>query len=287
MWSSKNVISRLYGDYRHLSNARLFKNALYVFIIFKCTNWVINFDLLFGENAMSLLHAQSIPFYREPAFILLKPEASIVSALSIVCAALISMIQVVSRRSFILADLILYGLVININNKTYTHLTAGDPLLVNLLFLSVFLRKSNTGTNEETPWLSILLHNTSYAALVLQICIVYAYSALAKWADADWQHGTAIDSVNRAIHYSRPLIATYADNISIIAMVLNYLILAYQTLFPVLVFLKPIKRYFLILGMCMHVYIAFVMGIFSFGIIMVITYFLFLDMPGSPAKRSE
>jgi hypothetical protein len=52
-------------------------------------------------------------------------------------------------------------------------------------------------------------------------------------------------------------------------------VLGYQLLFPVLVWIKKIKKMFLLLGILMHLYIAFVMGLVEFGSVMIISYIIF------------
>lgn len=176
-----------------------------------------------------------------------------------------------------LIDLCIYFIIININSKIYTSLTAGDPLLANMCFLMSFLRKDFARKETFYGDLSVLLHNVSFVALIIQVCIVYAYSALAKWVDTDWQNGTAVDIVNRTYHYSRLFIVHHADGLFSLSFILSYVVLVYQSLFPVLVWFKSIKKHFLTIGVIMHLYIAFVMGLFFFGLIMALTYLLFYD----------
>jgi hypothetical protein len=54
-------------------------------------------------------------------------------------------------------------------------------------------------------------------------------------------------------------------------------VLAYQILFPAVVWFKKIKKPFLILGILMHVYISLVMGLVLFGLIMIICYAIFWE----------
>lgn len=122
-----------------------------------------------------------------------------------------------------------------------------------------------------------MLHNFSFLALLVQVCIVYFYSAMAKWADADWTSGNAITLVNKAAHYSNYFLMSNANTLHPVSMFVSYFVLLYQTTFPLFVFIPKIKRQFLTLGILMHLYISFVMGLFFFGLIMVLTYVLFYD----------
>ncbi len=113
--------------------------------------------------------------------------------------------------------------------------------------------------------------------MILQVCILYGFSALAKWYDADWLNGEVVYVTSQAQYYSRSFVINTVDSFHFLTVIITYVVLLYQSLFPFLIWVKGIKRYFLHFGVVMHLYIAFVMGLFFFGWIMVITYVLFYD----------
>lgn len=282
------VITYVFDDYRKQTNASLFKNLLYVYILLKCFFWTLNFDLLFGENALSYVPTDivsleefknKISFGKHFAYLLMYSTHAWHSALVIATLAAISIFSI-NKRSYYVLDIIVYFLIININMKTYTSCTAGDPLFMNLCFLSIFLRNDFTRAHGAWGDLKVLLHNFSFWALIVQVCIVYFYSAFAKWNDSDWTSGEAIHLVNQARHYSNWFLVKNADSIHMLSILLTYFVLIYQSAFPAFVFLPRIKRYFLHLGVLMHLYISFVMGLFFFGLIMALTYVLFYDFEG-------
>ncbi len=260
-------------------NSRIFKNTLYVFILLKCIIWFLNFDLLFGANALSWLKQFGVSTYSAPAFLLHHYSSSGLSFIFLSVLLVLTSVQLLRRSTLAIVDLLIAVIVLNIHTVTYTSTTAGDPLLVNICFLSAFLQKGSIHEMGAMPELRRLLHNMSYVALMLQMCILYFYSSLAKWFDPDWFGGNAVHLVNMTTYYSRPWLADHADALMPLSRVLTYVVLIYQTLFPVLVFVKPVKRYFLWIGILMHLYISCVIGLYFFGIIMLITYILFLDMP--------
>lgn len=271
-----------------------FKNLLYIFILLKCFFWTLNFDLLFGENALSYVssnivsitdYKNNISFGKHFAYLLLYSTESWHSVVVLGLVIVVSLYSL-AKRSLILTDLLLFLLLVNINFKVFTSTTAGDPLMTNLCFLSIFLRKEFTRTKGVWGELKIMLHNFSFLALVVQVCIVYLYSAMAKWIDEDWVNGNAITLVNKATHYSKYFLINTADTLHLISMVIAYFVLLYQTAFPILVFVPKIKKQFLNLGVLMHLYISFVMGLFFFGLIMALTYVLFYDFK-SPADSAD
>jgi hypothetical protein len=240
---------------------------------------------LFGENALSYVpgdivsleeYKNKISFGKHFAYLLMYSQHAWHFVAAIVALAGISIFSI-NKRSYYVLDAIVYFLILNINLKIYTSTTAGDPLLTNLCFLSIFLR--NDFKRGQNAWgdLKVLFHNFSFLALAVQVCFVYFYSALAKWYDDDWTSGEAIHLVNQARHYSNWFLVKNAGSIHWLSVFLTYFVLIYQSAFPVFVFLPKIKKYFLHIGVLMHLYIAFVMGLFFFGLIMALTYVLFYD----------
>jgi uncharacterized membrane protein (DUF485 family) len=68
----------------------------------------------------------------------------------------------------------------------------------------------------------------------------------------------------------------FAENRTL-AIIATYITLFYQGAFPILVWFKKVKLPLLLLGVLIHLSISFLMGIFAFGIIMSLSYILFLD----------
>lgn len=275
----------MFGNYIKSRNAWLFKNLLYVYILMKSIFWILNFDILFGGNCISYQSVETYGGYKYFAFILFlshKPWLSALFLAIVIGLALYSLF----RRSYYLTDLVIYVIIWNINTKSWTTLTAGDALFANICALSIFLRKDFTQPTDAWGELKVLLHNFSFIALVVQVCIVYFYSALAKWGDADWTSGNAIHYVNKALHYSNHFLAAHADSFYYVSFVFTYAVLIYQTAFPIFVFLPGIKKYFLHAGVLMHLYIAVILGLFFFGLIMALTYVLFYDF-GTPADHAD
>jgi hypothetical protein len=289
------AIAYAFDDYRKQTNASLFKNLLYVFILLKCFFWSLNFDLLFGENALSYIptdivtieeYKNKISFGKHFAFLLMYSTQTWHFVFALITLAGISIFSI-NKRSYYVLDAIVYFLILNINLKTYASTTAGDPLLSNLCFLSIFLRNDFTRTQGVWGDLKILFHNFSFLALITQVCIVYFYSALAKWYDPDWVHGEAIYLVNQARHYSNWFLVKNADSIHAFSVFITYFILIYQSAFPVFAFLPKIKKYFLHIGVLTHLYISFVIGLFFFGLIMALTYVLFYDFEDNDIQTRE
>lgn len=128
---------------------------------------------------------------------------------------------------------------------------------------------------ENLVELDKAFHNLGVSAIKIQICLVYFISGLAKLLDVDWQSGNAISQIFMVQDFSLPwMYESLYKNTSALKL-LNYFILGYQLLFPILIWFKKIKKPFLFVGILMHLYIALIMGLPTFGFIMIIAYSIF------------
>lgn len=180
-----------------------------------------------------------------------------------------------------LTAVLLYIVTANLFVKGYLMFTGGEALINILLFYLIFIQKSSKKQVENgAPLFSNLqnvLNNTFYWVVLIQVCVLYFFSTLYKLMDPYWLNGEALMYVSKVDAFSSPaLYAVFAENPTL-SMIGTYTVLLYQGLFPLLVWFKRIKIPFLILGVVFHLGIAIGMGIFTFGIIMILTYLLFLD----------
>jgi hypothetical protein len=186
------------------------------------------------------------------------------------------------RRSGYLANALLWLLVLNLNNYLYASLTAGDYLLNQLLFFNIFFCTGVSASRFNE--LKYAFHHLALAGIKIQICLVYVLAAWFKLGDADWMSGMAVYHTFQIPEYSNALLMSLP---LWLCMVLNYATMVYQLLFPVTIWFRPFKIHLLAFGILQHLIIAFCMGMFSFGIIMIICYILFLKYDESPGDRAD
>jgi hypothetical protein len=237
----------------------------------------MDYNLLFSVNSIIYKNVVSLPFWQKPAFVLFFSDSVSLPMSFLGVTVLTAIYVLVSRTNFRLAFFILWFCILNINNNVYSTLSAGDHLFQQLLFFSIFL---SDGHQKHSPFktdLDISVHNAGIIALRLQVCIVYFYAALAKLQDTDWLNGTAVGTTFAVHHYSSPFLY---DSNGLLSVCMNYLVIGYQLLFPALVWIRSIKKWFLFIGVVQHLFIAFVIGLPSFGFIMIISYAIFY-VPGS------
>jgi hypothetical protein len=270
-----------FGTFHHAERARIFLRCLWLFTCCKCLYWLVYFDLYFGTNSVVYLKDISFRTLKDAAFVLNIHSQPFLALIAILCALMICILNLSGRRIFLLSDVLLWLLIVNIHNRIYSTLTSGDILLNQLLILGAALNTKKHSGNSF-PGLRVALHNISLIAVKIQVCLLYFLSGIAKLCDAQWFNGEAIPLISQVNHYSLPWASVSSSPLTDLV---GYVVIFYQVLFPLLIWFRKIKKPFLVVGILMHLYISLVMGLFMFGIIMMICYLLFWPREKSSAEN--
>jgi hypothetical protein len=276
----QNLISYFFLDYRLKIQTIWFKRALYLFLLIKSIYWICYYDVLFGKNSVVSPAPQSIGVVRDLAFFLYNSSSPTISAYFIFILVMCLFLSAIYSKLYFCVDLIIWFVVVNLQQKIYATQTAGDFILNQLLFFNCFLAASCTSATAVKGSLKTFLHNLGCIAIIVQICLLYFLSGLAKLNDPSWLSGSAIAQISQINHFSIRSLLNLGLNLKGVFLVLNYLVLFYQIGFPFLIWIGKIKKALLITGILMHLYIAFVMGLVDFGLIMIFPYIYFW-----PVKR--
>lgn len=270
----QNPVAYFFSDYNFKTRSLWFKRLLWLFLVIKCIYWIQYFDLLFGKNSFVFLKEFDAGLLTNTAFILNKPQHSELCIWALVLLMTLSLLSLMNLKIMFVFDFLIWFLVINLHNRIYPTLTGGDYLLNQFLFFSIFIQ---TGFANVVNWknhFKTFLHNFGVSAVLLQVCYVYVVSGITKLYDQDWMNGEAVAMISQIDHYSLSSRLTFDVN-SIFAKILNYLVILYQLMFPVLIWITKIKKPLIIFGIIIHLYIAIVMGLVNFGLLMLIAYVYF------------
>lgn len=271
----QNLSAYFFSDFRYRQQTLWFKRLLYLFLLCEGIYYLLYYDLFFGNDSIVFVTPKSIGLVKGLAYLLYNSGSVILSRYFILAVLALSLINLFTARLYFIIDFLLWILVINLNNRIYPALTAGDILLNQFLFFNCFLSGAFTLRSSWQNELKIFLHNLSVIAIIVQISLVYLLSALAKSDDEDWLRGTALIAVSQIRHFSLFSFLSYSEKLEPLYIFMNYLVLFYQLFFPVLVWIRKIKKPMLLLGILMHLFIAFVMGLVGFGFIMILAYVFF------------
>lgn len=261
-------------------NANYFKKIIYLFIIIKSAYWLLNYNLLFGTNSIVTIKKFSdLGFISDLAFYLYGSAQVNAAYWFLSIALLLGFLGVFKKQIYILNDFLLWLIVINIHNRIYPVLSGGDFLLNQLLFFNIFIGYSHKKTD---PSYSVITHNFGVAGIILQLCWVYFIAGWAKLQSEDWMNGNAILLTFKTTHFSNDFFISLIEKTPFLFIFANYFLIAYQLLFPLLIWFKKIKKPMLFVGIVIHLLIAFGMGLVTFGLVMLIPY-IFLW----PLKQDE
>jgi hypothetical protein len=269
----KDPVSYFFYELNNKPQSALFKRLLYAYVILRCVLWLADYDLLFGDHSIVFQKNYELGSFKKLAFLLYN-RYHVLCYPAIIFSLALSILGFFNKGVYLLSDLLLWLLILNLNNAVYPTLTGGDLLLNQVLLFNCILSNDFKNNNSVRDQLRICLHNFGVLAILVQVCFLYFVSGLTKVLDASWAEGTAINIISRVNHYNlfHPIVF---DKNSIVGMGLNYLVMFYQLLFPFIIWFNKIKKPFLVIGLVIHIYISLVLGLPSFGIVMLIPYVFF------------
>ena len=132
--------------------------------------------------------------------------------------------------------------------------------------------------------LRVWLHNVGVLAIAAQIAIVYFIAGFAKAYGEEWQHGTALYYGAQADLYSSPLFHRITQ-VAPVEAAGTYISVVYPVLFPVAI-LSPFRVPWLVWGMTFHLFTAVLMGLWTFGMLMIgMDLFLIADREYAAFRR--
>lgn len=151
-------------------------------------------------------------------------------------------------------------------------------------FMLLYLSFANTYTyftlkpiqkNISDNSTSILLTNIAVYAILIHLCIIYFSTALYKLQTPQWRNGTAIYYI---LHYERyngtghnAALAKYTW----LNYTINYFTLAFELVFPFLIWFKPCRKWLIIAGIIMHLTIYWLFMLYGFQFVFIAVYGLF------------
>ena len=276
------IVTYLFNKRNQTKEIGWFRNALYLFLLYKVFIFLFQFKALFSEERFIYHHIKHINVVVDSVFFLNNHYSVLLACSFIFGIAALATIGLLKKSNYI-SNTILCLLIMNFTAFLYPTLTAGDYLLNQLLFFNIFF-SIKPSTSLAFDDLKKALHNTSLLAVKLQVCLAYFLSAFFKLTDASWTSGEGLYSTFQIPEFSNALLASIPYSV---CLVLTFCTIVYQLSFAFLVWFRPFKIYLFSFGILQHLLISFGMGLFQFGIIMIICYILFLNYDKSPADFAD
>ncbi len=183
-----------------------------------------------------------------------------------------------------LMALVAFVLHLAFMQRNFSIVYGADIVVTFLLFSLIFINSgrrlsvlSRSRTLGRVPSeIDEIVSTMGVRLLQIQMCIIYGYTGLEKLKGPSWWDGTAVWAVlgNQQIAMFD---ATWLRHAPILIMAMTFVTVLWEIYFPVLIWLKPFRRWVLLLGLLLHIGIAATVGLVFFSLVMVSTYFVFMD----------
>ena len=115
----------------------------------------------------------------------------------------------------------------------------------------------------------------------IQICISYAMTGLEKLKGASWWEGSAVWYVmgnQQLVHRD----FSFFYNVPMVVALMTFSVLLFEIYFPIAIWQKRLRPLWVIFGITFHLFTSFFMGIFYFGLIMMVSYLVWLRKEDIP-----
>jgi hypothetical protein len=252
-----------------VSTIRLFKAAMYGWLLFNTLFLLPIAGDIWGPNA--LIAGMQVPENVTYQFFYMLMYDAVNKWYYLFIALQLSALFVwFSGKWQRLAAVIIYLVTIILFLRAYLYVTGGHRLLQMFLFFFIFIDENKTDQRN------IILTNLFFLACIVQLLLVYLYAGLFKLHGDYWMNGEALYYVLSIREFSHPAIQHWLLDKTSLLKAGTYVALCYQLLFPILVWFKKIRWPFLIIGVAFHLMVAIVLGLPDFGILMVLSYTMFL-----------
>lgn len=175
-----------------------------------------------------------------------------------------------------LSTIAIYFFTVNLLNRIYLVTEGGNKLLLLFLFYLVFIDEDEEiGSDNSFNIFNNVVSNVFILIIQLQVVLVYLFSGIYKLYGEHWLNGEAIYYILSIDEFSHPWIQSNFLQAGWLMVFSNYLVLIYQLSFPILVWIKKIKPAVLLVGVLFHLFISLAIGLFDFGIIMILAYVIY------------
>lgn len=121
-----------------------------------------------------------------------------------------------------------------------------------------------------------VLDSMGMRMIQVQLCITYGFTGLEKFRGNEWWEGTAVWAVltNTQLNF---MDFSFFHHIPVIVVLMTWSTLLFEVYFPVVIWFRPFRKYWLLVGFLFHMGAAVFMSLPFFSLIMVSSYLVFLE----------
>ncbi len=167
----------------------------------------------------------------------------------------------------------------NLANHANVIQDGGNNLCELLLTYMLFINASGVPWSSKIPGVLrtflVTLSNGGLLLCRLQVFAVYVSAGVFKLNGELWQHGMALFYILQSQSYTHPVWGRLLVDHAWLATMGTYFAVIFQASFPFLVWPRKTRPVILLCGVMLHLGIAFVMGLLTFGLFMCVSYLAF------------
>jgi len=245
----------------------IFCKSLYVFLFLKI---LFLWPVLHDVHQYSPYELRSSLHYFLYAPIKLAQFDLNIFLVSILILLLLALIQ---RVNYFISALI-FWFSFSLSRLAFPIANGSDYVLNLFLFLSIFLAVVPAGKSDSLRNVQHVISNFAFLISKIQLSLIYVLSGFDKITSHAWRSGDAVYSIINLEYFINPNLPI-PDN-QTLYRVLAWSIILIELTFPLLIWFTRFRTYALVAGIFFHVGIIFVLSLPDFGIVMILTYCLFI-----------
>jgi hypothetical protein len=182
-----------------------------------------------------------------------------------------SMLSVFSTRWAFVPRLITWATAWILYYSAIESFNSGMMIMIQLAFFSAIVY-----VKAKHP-IGIMLTNLARMAVLIQLSLVYFVAAIYKVSGTQWLSGDAFYYTVHITHFASDFWTSERMlRLGWIGALITWAGLAYQLLFPVMIWLKRGRHLFLIAGIIFHLFIGTFLHLWDFALAMIFCYAIFI-----------
>jgi hypothetical protein len=265
---------------RSISNeffgVEIFCRSLYLFVFLKIlASWpLLNTIVVYAPTQLNNWWNK---FVFAPLYLLeIGPHVFMITALLVTGSAIFI-------RLNYLTSFLVFWVSVSLS-KAFVPILNGSDLVLNLFLLLAILIPAYPflkwrAIHDYQKYLSIFF----VLLIKVQVALIYFLSGYDKLITESWRTGAAVFSISNLDFFSNPVFDIELSKNS--ALLIAWLIIVFELAFPVLIWLQRFRKYLLLISLFFHFAIIIFLGLLDFGILMIITYSIFLPISRKDFKQ--
>lgn len=157
-----------------------------------------------------------------------------------------------------------------------------DSILNLFLFLIIFVEVPRNNKFFIDSGVLEIISKAARVVAQLHLALIYFLSGYDKLLSEAWRSGAAIYSITHLTFFQNPNLIMELNRTE--CLILGWSVILFEIGFALLIWFKRLRPTLLVLGCIFHVSIILFLGLLDFGLIMIISYCLFLPIQKSKAQ---